>query len=107
MPGRCERLSLKPKEPSLLQAAGTPERCFEKDSYVLPFIGVVSVGLRKKASGATTGAGDIGFVIALISRRVTKRQFHCVLLLLLGNDLLQRKVGIDLICVLQGSQLQE
>ncbi len=40
-------------------------------------------------------------------RRVTECRFHRVLLLLLGNDLLQGKIGVDLVCVLQSTQLQK
>ena len=53
------------------------------------------------------GGGDVGVVVAFVSRRVTKCRFHCVLLLLLGDDLLQGKIGIDLVGVLLRTELQE
>ena len=57
--------------------------------------------------GAAAGGGDVGVVVAFVSCRVTKCRFHRVLLLLLGNDLLQGKVGVDLVRILLGTQFQE
>ena len=59
-----------------------------------------SVRLRKEISRATAGRCYVGVVVAFVSRRVTECRFHRVLLLLLGNDLLQGKIGVDLVCVL-------
>src|SRR5258708_17615795 len=66
-----------------------------------------SVRLREEIRRPAAGCGYVGVVVAFISRRVTECRFHRVLLLLLGNDLLQGKIGIDLVCVLQSAQLQE
>ena len=66
-----------------------------------------SVRLRKQVRRAAAGRCDVGVVVAFVSCRVTECGFHRVLLLLLGNDLLQCKIGVDLVCVLQGTQLQK
>src|ERR1019366_362316 len=66
-----------------------------------------SVRLGKEICRSAAGCGDVGVVVAFVSCRVTKCRFHRVLLLLLGNDLLQGKIGIDLVRVLLRTQLQE
>src|SRR5258708_38688337 len=66
-----------------------------------------SVRLREEIRRPTAGCGYVGVVVAFVSRRVTECRFHRVLLLLLGNDLLQGKIGIALVCVLQSAQFQE
>ena len=66
-----------------------------------------SVRLRKEIRRTAAGCGDVGVVIAFVSGRVAKCRFHRVLLLLLGNDLLQGEIGVDLVRVLLGAQLQE
>ena len=66
-----------------------------------------SVRLREEIRRAAAGRCDVGVVVAFVSCRVTECRFHCVLLLLLGNDLLQGKIGVDLVGVLLGTQLQK
>src|SRR5258708_17796835 len=51
-----------------------------------------SVRLREEIRRPTAGCGYVGVVVAFVSRRVTECRFHRVLLLLLGNDLLQGKI---------------
>ena len=66
-----------------------------------------SVRLRKEISRPAAGCGDVRVVIVFVSCRVTKCRLHCVLLLFLGNYLLQGKIGIDLVCVLLRAELQQ
>src|SRR5208282_3494305 len=66
-----------------------------------------SVRSREEVCRPAAGRCYVGVVVAFVSRRVTECRFHRVLLLLLSNDLLQGKIGIDLVCVLQGAKLQE
>ena len=71
--------------------------------FLLPY----SVRLREEIRRPAAGWGDVRVVVAFVSCRVTKCRFHCVLLLFLGNDLLQGKIGIDLVRILLGTELQK
>src|SRR6266853_2060100 len=63
--------------------------------------------LRKQVRGAAAGRGDVRVVVGFVPGRVAKCRLHRVLLLLLSDDLLQGKIGIDLVGILLGAQFEE
>jgi hypothetical protein len=63
----------------------------------------VSQGLR----AAVVGRRDVHLVGVHIDRGVLKSSLEAVLLLFLRHDLLQGEIGVDLVCVLHGTQLQK
>src|ERR1035441_8608541 len=67
----------------------------------------ISIGLSQQIWRRLIGRCDVGLVVGSIVCRVAECGFHGVLLLFLGNDLLQGQIGVDLVRVLLRSQLEQ